>query len=291
MERKLLFTAQEVLEWRHKQLSFGGISSDLDWLIDIGGGLGWEQTQKLKIFQTGTYLFAISLNELECIWRQHIQGQIPLQYLLGRCPWSDFELEVTKAVLIPRQETEILLELALKKACEFKSGLWADLGTGSGALAVGLARSLPDWNGHAVDVSKSSLIVAEKNLHRLAPHTKVEVHLGDWLEPLKPWWGFFDLVVSNPPYIPSSVMKQLDPIIRNNEPHLALNGGDDGMDSCRMVVKGAFNALKRKGFLIFEHHYDQSEKALKLLLENGFEEVAFHNDLDGVRRFAIGRHP
>ena len=291
MDEKLFFSAEEVLEWRKRQLSLGGEPADLDWLIDIGGGLGWDAIQRLKVFKTGIYLFNASLEDLSCVWLNHLKDQIPLQYLLGKCPWNDFQLEVDSSVLIPRQETEMLLELALRKASDLQPGVWADLGTGSGALAIGLARDLEDWSGHAVDISKPSLLIAKKNLARLAPKANVQFHLGDWWEPLRPWWGTLDLVVSNPPYIPFSVLKELNPIIRDHEPHLALDGGLDGMDPSRKLVKGALKALSPKGLLMFEHHHDQSEKALKLFRECGFEEVDFYNDIEGIRRFAIGRLP
>tara|TARA_B100000131_G_C18040691_1_gene582276 strand:- start:106 stop:981 length:876 start_codon:yes stop_codon:yes gene_type:complete len=290
MGSKFYFSAEEILRWRLKQLSFGGSSADIDWLLDIGGGLGWNELQRLKVFRNGDYHLDIPLENLSLIWIKHLEKKIPLQYLLGKCPWSDFELEIDKSVLIPRQETEILLELALAKVSATKMGLWVDLGTGSGALAVGLARALTCWEGHAVDLSQAALEIASKNLKRLAPDSNVKVHLGNWSEPLDFYFGKFDLVVSNPPYIPTEILGNLDPIVRNNEPHIALSGGVDGMDSCRKVVEGSKKLLKSKGLLIFEHHYDQSERAGKLLLDYGFYDIDFHNDLNGFRRFAIGRN-
>ena len=136
-----------------------------------------------------------------------------------------------------------------------------------------------------------ALMMAEKNLDRLNENSKVELSLGDWWEPLEPWWGSFDLVLSNPPYIPESVLKELEPIVRDHEPHLALSGGHDGMDSIRKIVGGAMTALSPGGWLIFEHHHDQSERSLDYLVQSGFINVTFEKDLDGIRRFAIGRHP
>ncbi len=291
MDSQRLFSAKEILSWRNTQLSFGGEKVDLDWLLDIGGGLGWDSLQRLKIFQNSNYELSMSLDELSSLWIRHLNENIPLQYLIGQCPWRDFQLTVSPAVLIPRQETEIVIDLALKKCKSKNLGRWADLGTGSGALAVGLARNFPLWDGHAVDCSKEALEVAKKNLNELALDASVKVSLGHWWDPLKAWWGDFDLVVANPPYIPNSVLKKLDPIIRDNEPHLALCGGLDGMDSCREIIKGGSQGLKPGGWLIFEHHYDQSQKALECLDQQGFVEVSFEKDLDGVRRFALGRLP
>ncbi len=129
MGRKFLFSAKEILTWRLNQLSFGGKKVDLDWLLDIGGGLGWESLQRLKIFQNSNYELSKSLDELSSIWIRHLNQEIPLQYLIGQCPWRDFQLTVNPSVLIPRQETEIIIDLALKKCRTKEYGRWADLGT------------------------------------------------------------------------------------------------------------------------------------------------------------------
>ncbi len=289
MRVKKLFSAKDILSWRSSQLSLGGRSIDLDWLLDIGGGLGWESLQKLKIFQNSQYELHKSLEDLAIIWAKHLKDQIPLQQLVGKCPWRDFEIEINSSVLIPRQETEILIELVLEKFRTKDSGCWVDLGTGSGVLAIGLARSLPSWTGYAVDCSEDALKVAARNLELLNKNKKVNLYLGNWWEPLISLWGSFDLVLANPPYIPTSIMKELHPIIKNHEPHIALCGGEDGMDSIREIIRGACKGLRKGGWLIFEHHHDQSERALKYLIENGFDQVDFQKDLEGVRRFAMGR--
>ncbi len=287
----MFFSANEILAWRKAQLNLGGRAADIDWLIDIGGGLGWDSLQKLKVFQDHYYELQLSLEDLSSIWLKHLTEQIPLQYLLGKCPWRDFELEVNPSVLIPRQETELLIEIALKKFKTKSFGRWADLGTGSGALAIALARALPFWEGHAVDLSKEALDLAAKNLSRLAEHSKIDLSLGNWWDPLKPWWGSFDLVLANPPYVPNAVFENIDPIVRNNEPREALCGGDDGMDHCREIIRGGVHGLRDKGWLVLEHHFDQSERMLGFLIDMGFEKVSCEKDLEGVKRFALGRHP
>ncbi len=285
------FSSEEILNWRKDQLLIGGNLETIDWLLDFGGGLHWSDLQKIKIFQEKKIHLDLSLQELSVIWSKYLQDKIPLQYLLGRCPWRDFELKINASALIPRQETELLIDIALSKIkpCNQKNGIWADLGTGSGPLAIGLARYLPEWSGHAVDYSKDALSLAKENIERLAPFAKVELHLGDWWEPLKPWFQKIDLVVANPPYIPTSELIELDSLVRDNEPHLALCGGSDGMNHSRKIIKGAIDALSSGGWLIFEHNYNQSERSLELLIEAGFEEVDFKRDLDGIKRFALGR--
>ena len=284
-------SGKELLLWRKKLLSNGGRAVDLDWLLDIGGGLRWSDLQKIHIDPSKTLRLDQSLEYLANLWETHLDNQIPLQHLVGRCPWRDFEIEVTPAALIPRQETEILMDLALEKYDKHFQGLWADLGTGSGVLAIALARSFPRSIGHGVDVSKDALSLAARNLQLLVPKSKVSLHLGSWWKPLEPIWGSIELVLANPPYIPSSVMKDLEPIVRDNEPYLALCGGLDGLNACKEIVNGSFDAIAKNGWLILEHHHDQSDVVLELMHKVGLKDVQYETDLQGVRRFALGRHP
>ena len=286
----------DLLAWRRRLLATGGRSVDLDWLLDLGGGLRWAELQKLQLNPGEMEIqLAVPLETLEDLWQRHQQQQVPLQHLVGRCPWRDLELEVTSDALIPRQETELLVDLALAKAAEFSTASleaalrWADLGTGSGAVAVALARHLPKWSGHAVDCSPQALALARRNLETLAPGNGCELHQGSWWEPLRPWWGALQLVVSNPPYIPASVVDVLDPVVRDHEPRLALDGGVDGLDCCRALVADACEALAPGGWLLLEHHHDQSDLVLDLMARAGLENACAALDLEGVPRFAMGR--
>ncbi|WP_320675137.1 peptide chain release factor N(5)-glutamine methyltransferase [Prochlorococcus sp. MIT 1341] len=284
--------SKELFSWRKNQLSKGGACADLDWLLEFGGGISWASLQRIHIEPRASIQTKRPLDELDRIWTEHIQKHVPLQYLVGLCPWRDFELQVTPAVLIPRQETELLVDFALDRINPDLSGHWADLGTGSGAIAVALARALPEWYGHAVDVSNDALILARTNLQRLSPSSvKWSVHWGSWWEPLRPWWGSVSLAVVNPPYIPNGLIAELDPVVRDNEPHLALSGGEDGLEEVKKVIDGVSNALNDGGVLCIEHHYDQSELVLELMLKAGLDNVEFEMDLEGVRRFAMARKP
>ncbi len=267
----------------------GGRKVDFDWLLDIAAGVSWGKLQKIILNPEHFVSLEISIYELEVIWESHLKDQTPLQYLISKCPWRDFELEASAEALIPRQETEFLIDLALKKVIDINSGRWADLGTGSGPLAVSLAKSLPNWNGHAVDISKNALHLAKRNLKSIAPNANVRFSLGDWWEPLKRWWGSFDLVLSNPPYIPSALIEKLDPVVKNHEPLIALDGGKDGMNAIKQIINGASNALAKGGWLILENHYDQSEKITNIMQNIGMEEVSFEKDLSGIKRYAICR--
>ncbi len=284
-------SSNKILRWREERLKEGGIASEVDFLLDQAGGLSWSELQKLHMSVKSKYSLHQSLEELEIIWHKYLFQNIPLQYLIGHCSWRDFELEVTSSVLIPRQETELLIDLGLKKIGDQHKGLWVDLGTGSGALAIALARAIPDWEGHAVDCSRDALLLAEKNLKKIAPDKDVIFHLGNWWQPLKPIWGLIDLVLANPPYIPNSLINNLEPLVREHEPHLALDGGEDGLEACREIICGSINTLSSGGWLIIEHHHDQSEKILKMMFEVGLKDLDFEKDLQGIIRFAMGRCP
>ena len=275
------------LKWRKKMILKGGRKVDFDWLLDIAAGVSWSKLQNIILNPEQCFSLKIPIKKIEFIWETHLSDQTPLQYLVSKCPWREFELEVSADALIPRQETEFLIDFALKKVLNFNSGRWADLGTGSGPIAISLAKSLPNWKGHAVDISEDALQLAKKNLQSLVPNSNVILSLGDWWEPLKKWWGSFDLVLSNPPYIPSDLIGDLEPVVKNHEPRIALDGGNDGLKPSKKIIIGASNALAKDGWLILEHHYDQSEKIIKFMKDIGMKEVSFEKDLNGIKRYAI----
>ncbi len=287
-----LITASELLAWRRRLLALGGDGAALDWLLDLGAGLRWSRLQALWCHPEAEVRLQGSLEGLEVLWRRHLHTHEPLQYLVGRCPWRDLELPVAPGVLIPRQETELLVDLALSLGPEERPvGRWADLGTGSGCLAIALARSLPQSLGFAVEASPEALAQAGANLTRWELQGRVNLLAGDWWQPLAPWWGTLDLVVSNPPYIPSATVSALEPVVRDHEPRLALDGGPDGLSAIRSIVAGGARGLAPGGLLLLEHHHDQSEAVGELLRAAGLERLAAHADLEGRARFASGWRP
>ena len=285
--------ALELLAWRQRQLLGGGCAADFDWLLDLAGGVSWQLLQECWLYPSQNIHLQLEPTKLQHLWQQHLAEQVPLQYLVGICPWRDFLLEVNSDVLIPRQETELLIDLALGCIEEHSntSGRWADLGTGSGALAVALAQALSVWSGHATDCSLLALRTAALNLKRLVPDRCWSLHLGNWWNAVRPWWGQFDLVVCNPPYIPEALIAGLDPMIKDYEPKFALAGGPDGLQSIRILVKQAILALAPRGWLLLEHHHDQSKEVFELMHAGGLVEVQTATDLQGTQRFAIGRRP
>jgi release factor glutamine methyltransferase len=284
--------AADLLAWRRSLIKeAGGAAADLDWLLDLAGGLPWPELQALHLHPQRRVSLSVSLKRLEELWRRHRRTAEPLQYLVGRCPWRDLELRVGPEVLIPRQETEQLVELALAMAPKKRDLRWADLGTGSGAMAVALAMALPGSPGLAVDASPAALQLAATNCRAAAVTERVLLLQSDWWEALSPWWGELDLVVANPPYIPTATLHALDPVVRDHEPWLALDGGSDGLNSLRVISAGAARALAPGGRLLVEHHHDQSEAVLALFRASGLEQVEAHHDLEGVKRFASGLRP
>ena len=293
-EPALQVIGSELLRWRRELLEGGGEASALDWLLEMQGGLSWQQLQRLQLSPQTAVPLRTPLQQLAELWQRHRSNQEPLQYLVGLCPWRDLELRVGPGVLIPRQETELLVELALNLHTLSQSAgeepkLWADLGTGSGCLAVALARAWPHSHGLAVDLSAAALIQARINLQTQQLLERVELIQGSWWQPLVEQWGRLDLVVANPPYIPSRVWEQLEPVVREHEPELALNGGGDGLDAIRAIAKDAHQALAPGGWLILEHHHDQSTAVLALLQAAELDHVQAHPDLEGHARFASAR--
>ncbi|MFM7266381.1 MAG: peptide chain release factor N(5)-glutamine methyltransferase [Cyanobium sp.] len=282
-------SGEALLAWRRQQIEIGGRPADFDWLLDLAGGVGWAELQRLRLSPGRVVPLRLGRPGLEALWARHLRHHEPLQYLVGLCPWRDLEVLVAPGVLIPRQETELLIDLVLAGGAS--PGLWADLGTGSGCLAVALGRTFPAAAGLAVDLSAEALAQAAANLAHHGLRDRVALHHGSWWEPLRTWWGQVDLAVANPPYIPTAVLAGLEPLVRDHEPSLALDGGADGLAAIRAVVAGAPHALAPGGRVLIEHHHDQSEAVLKLLEQVGLREILPHHDLEGIARFASARRP
>lgn len=213
----------------------------------------------------------------------------PVAYLTGRREFYGLELEVDPAVLIPRPETELLVDLALERLPPGRSGRVLDLGTGSGAIALALAQQRPELEIIAVDRSPAALAVARRNLRRLLPE-RADVLLvqGDWCDGLAA--RRFDLIVSNPPYIAAG-----DPHLSAGdlrfEPAQALLAGEDGLESIRRIVRQAPDILQTGGTLLFEHGYDQAGACRRLLEQAGFAQLFAASDLAGIGRVAGGQRP
>ena len=217
-------------------------------------------------------------------WVERRAAGEPLAYLVGEAEFRGRVFQVSPAVLIPRPETEVLIELALEKLAGRAAADVVDLGTGSGIVAVSLALECPVATVSAVDLSPGALAVARNNAGRLG--AKVDFHEGDWFAPLAS--RRFDLIVSNPPYVAEG-----DPHLRTliHEPLSALTSGADGLDDIRTIVAQAPTRLAPGGWLLLEHGYDQAEAVQALLVAHGFVQVQSRNDLAGIARCTGGQWP
>ncbi|MBA2077706.1 protein-(glutamine-N5) methyltransferase, release factor-specific [Rhodanobacter sp. PCA2] len=209
----------------------------------------------------------------------------PVAYLTGRRGFWTLELEVTPATLIPRPETELLVELALERLTRDAAAGVADLGTGSGAIALAIASECPQAQVLATDASADALAVARRNAQRLGVGN-LRFAQGDWLAPLA--GQRFALIVSNPPYIEAA-----DPHLAQGdlrfEPASALASGADGLDDIRRIVAGAPGHLDADGWLLFEHGWNQGAAARALLREAGYVQVFTAQDLEARDRVSGGR--
>ena len=282
-------SAATLLAWCRERLGEGGTASSLAWLLDVGADLERRRYHSLALHPQATVQLGRDLDELAHLWHRHLQ-QEPLQYLLGLCPWRGFVVQVAPGVLIPRPETELLADVAisLMKASPTGAGPWADLGTGSGCLALALATAFPTWHGVAVEQDATALAVATRNLQPVAG--RVRLLSGNWWAPLRPWRGRLTMVVSNPPYIPTSALAQLDPVVRCHEPRLALDGGADGLRAFRALL-GGVTALAPGGWLVVEHGQGQAPALEQLFAAAGLTAIQRHQDLEGNDRFMAACAP
>jgi release factor glutamine methyltransferase len=209
----------------------------------------------------------------------------PVAYLTGRRGFWTLDLEVTPATLIPRPETELLVELALQRLPPAANCDVLDLGTGSGAIALAIARERPRARVIATDASAAALAVAQRNAQRHGLANVAFVH-GDWLTPLAS--RHFDLIVSNPPYIEAA-----DPHLQQgdlrHEPARALASGPDGLDDIRAIVRDARGYLGPDGWLLFEHGWNQGSTVRRLLRDAGYAAVFTAQDLEQRDRVSGGQ--
>ncbi len=222
-------------------------------------------------------------HELFVEWVARRAAGEPLAYLVGEAEFRGRIFQVSPAVLIPRPETEVLIELALEKLRGLAAPKVVDLGTGSGIVAISLALECPLATVAAVDLSKETISVARNNAGRLG--AQVDFYQGDWFGPLAS--ECFDLIVSNPPYVADG-----DPHLALNglpfEPQMALTDGADGLACIRHIVAAAANHLNPGGWLLFEHGYDQGAASRNLLTTAAFKAAFTHPDLAGIDRVSGG---
>lgn len=288
-----MISGRELQSWRHRAregaIAAGIPPEEVDWLLRELGGCN---ALTLQLLDDSTSLdLPVSLSELERLWQFRIRDRVPLQHLAGRTHWRHFTLKVSPDVLIPRPETEMLVDLVAEAVASnpsLASGHWVDLGTGSGAIAFGLSECLPRGTIHAVDSSEAGLAIARENARMLAIEERIKFYRGSWWQPLGSLAGKISGMISNPPYIPSALIPQLQPEVCRHEPHLALDGGRDGLDAIRYLVDTAPNYLHSGGLWAVEMMDGQAETVARLLEERGqYGHIRIVSDLAKIDRFAL----
>lgn len=265
----------------------------VDWLLGEVAGVDRLQLRLLPQETDRPLLLQCDLEQIDRLWQKHLDDRIPLQYLAGFTHWRTFKLQVSSDVLIPRPETELLIDWVENWAKHTPQapqqwGHWADLGTGSGAIALGLATVLPQATIHAVDCSAPALDLARRNAQAYDLASHIQWHLGFWLDPLTPWRGQWSGLVSNPPYIPSATVLQLQPEVQHHEPHLALDGGEDGLRDLDYLIRHGAEYLQPGGVLVLEMMAGQGEAVRsRLQAQDCYEKIQICKDLAGLDRFAV----
>ena len=253
-----------VLE-KHYQLPRSALLSRDDMVLSSEANLQWQSLQSKRL--TGE----------------------PIAYLLGKRGFHDIELYVAPGVLIPRPETELLVEIGLQEIARLHGAAKVlDLGTGSGAIALALANAAPQVLVTATDQSSKALDIAKTNAQLLNLEARVQLMQGSWYEALSDD-AQFDIILSNPPYISS-----LDPHLRQGdlrfEPTSALSDHGNGLSCLEAIIAGAQAYLNPNGLIAVEHGYDQSDAVVNLMKIAGLSDVQTHLDLAGHRRVASGRN-
>jgi len=277
------WTVLKILQWTTGYFQEKGIDSgrrDAEILL----------ADLLHLNRVGLYLnFDRPLNGVEqAAFRERVARRArrePVQYILGVTEFWSLPLKVTPDVLIPRPDTEILVEETLKNAPV--SGVILDVGTGSGAIAVALAHELPEARIEAIDISPAALAVAQENAQRNGVAARISFRQADLF---RLEGGPYALMVANPPYIPEAEIDGLMPEVRDFEPRLALQGGGvDGLAAYRSLAETAARLLQPGGRLLVEVGLGQAEPVRRLFLEAGLDELSVRNDYAGIPRVVGGR--
>lgn len=282
----MVLVAEALASLRDRLAVAGVPSPDADAELLLGSLLGLSRGELVVHAQLGKHLSATVSADLEPLVQRR-EAREPLQHIVGRAPFMNFEVEVGPGVFIPRPETESLAERAIALAQSIgvdDRGLSiVDVCSGSGVLAISLARAVPWASVLALDVSPEAIPYLKRNVSRLAPSVAVEcVSVTDFAKTQAQ--SSLDMIVANPPYIPDSETPN-DPEVFAHDPHLALFGGADGLDVVREIVALARHALRPGGVLMMEHSNLQGAAVAELLSTDGFRTIHTEQDLLGRDRF------
>lgn len=228
-------------------------------------------------------------SEMESAVERILAGE-PLAYVLGEWDFFGMTLQVNKNVLIPRDDTCAVTELAINKALDLDPGSRIlDLCTGSGCIGLAIAHRVKDARVTLADISKNAISVAKKNISAQKLLGRVTCVSADALSQPPQLLGKFDLIVSNPPYITTQEMTELPVSVKDHEPHLALHGGEDGLKFYRSIAKNYQKALKPGGYLCFEFGMGQGDAVCRILEENGYTILERSRDYNDVERAVLAQ--
>ncbi|MBI3622357.1 MAG: peptide chain release factor N(5)-glutamine methyltransferase [Nitrospirae bacterium] len=248
--------------------------------------------ERLALYrEPGRLLPPAARRRFNALLRRRALGE-PLQYLRGRVEFFGLECDIRRGALIPRPDTELLVELAIDRLRAAQRGVdhpvrFADVGTGSGCIAMGIASAVETAVGAALDCSARALVVARRNFDRHGLADRMMVRRGDLCEPLRRESWRADLIAANLPYIPTGVIETLESQIRDHEPRLALDGGADGLDLIRRLVQTAADSLLPGGWLLLEVGIGQADRVAALARHAGWRVEAIERDLSGIDRVVV----
>lgn len=281
-DKKEVWTIGKILDWTKQYFKEKGVESPrLDAEVLLSHIVKCDRIHLYVNFDRP--LMQDELNRYRTAVKLRAQ-RVPVAYILGEKEFMGHTFRVTEDVLIPRPDTEILVEEAIRLLADKPSVRIVDIGTGSGAIILSVLLDVEGATGVAVDLSEKALAVAQSNSERLGVGDRVELRHGDLYAPIA--GEKYDMIVSNPPYIPVCDMQMLSPEV-HKEPEMALVGGTDGLDFYRRLIDGAPSLLNEGGMVLFEVGIHQAQEVARLGRERGFSETRILNDYAGIERVVV----
>jgi release factor glutamine methyltransferase len=280
------WSIQRVLRWAAEDFGKrGNPSPRLDAELLLAHALGTDRVR--LVIESERYLEEAELGRVRDLIRRRRNGE-PIAYILGRREFYGLPFVVDARALVPRPDTEPLVEVALERTRDrFMYGRALDLCTGTGCVALAFAKARPTWRVSATDISSDTAALAWENTRRLGATNSVRVFVGDLFAPVA--GERFELILGNPPYIPHADIAGLERDVRAFEPHLALDGGADGLDVVRKIVAQASTHLVSGGLLALEIGFDQADAVAQLFHSAGFSDLQRRRDYGNRERVISGR--
>ena len=279
-------TIRDIIIKYSKELENISDTPRLDVEILLGKALGGVDILYIRL-NLGKELTKEQEDLFNLFMQYRLKGR-PVAYIVGNREFMGLDFYVQEGVLIPRPDTEVLVE-ELIEICKDKENLnILDIGTGSGAITISLAKYLNTSNVKSFDISDVALEVGKKNAISNEVDNRVEFIKSDLFSAIKDKDIKFDVIVSNPPYIPKKDIKTLHTQVKDYEPYIALEGGDDGLDFYRSITEQSKLYLKENGILAYEVGHDQAKDVAKIMEINGYTKIYTKKDLQGIDRVVIG---